>query len=216
MKVEYYGPKLTRREKWLVALALLGCAGNLMPLLLYFLNLWPMKLAAEFFLPPSLLLLLALAVYAAKKPAPLFWHRYATGFIGGLIGTLAYDFIRVFGLAVKFPGFDVINKFGMLMVGENEFSFTAGVLGWGYHFMNGGVFGITFAFLAGPRANAWWGIAWSMLLEIAMVITYPAAFKLNMGWGTAALTFSILGHVGYGAVLGSYIRKKSWKISGIG
>jgi hypothetical protein len=187
-------------------LALAGSFGTILPLLLYFAGVWPMRLGVPFLTLPSLLLLMALAVRARGGEAPEFWTRYAAGFVGGLIGTAAYDGSRLIGLAWRFPGFAVIGKFGLLITGREDAGLLTLAVGWAYHVSNGGVFGIAYALVAG-RAAIPWGIAWGLFLEAAMLVTYPAAFGVDMSWGTAALTFSLAGHVCYGAALAALVRR---------
>jgi hypothetical protein len=196
----------SRRDRYLSGLALAGCAGSLLPLPLLFAGLWPMRLSVPFLVPPSLLLLLALAVYARSWGAPRFWALYAAGFAGGLIATIVYDAVRALGLFVRFPGFQVIHVFGMLITGQSEFTPVAAVLGWLYHFLNGGVFGIVYALIAG-RGSVWWGMGWGLFLEAGMLLTYPKTFGIDMGWGSVALTFSLLGHLAYGATLAIAARR---------
>jgi hypothetical protein len=164
-----------------------------------------MRLGATFLTLPSVLLLMALAVRARGGAVPEFWSRYAAGFAGGLMGTVAYDGSRLIGLAWRFPGFAVIGKFGLLITGREEAGLLTLAVGWAYHLLNGGVFGISYALVAG-RAPIPWGIAWGLFLEAAMLMTYPAAFGMDMSWGTAALTFSLVGHLCYGATLAALVR----------
>ena len=187
--------------------ALLGCGGCLLPLPLLFLNLWPLKFSVPVLLVPSLLLLAALGVYASRVNVPAFWTFYSWGFISGLVGTVTYDLTRIFGLFVKFTGFDIIHKFGLLITGSSELTLISGTVGWAYHFLNGGIFGISFALMVGRHATVLIGIVWGLLLEAAMIITYPPTFGINMGWGTVGLTFSLLGHIAYGATLGHMLRR---------
>lgn len=196
----------SRPDLHLSGLALAGCAGSLLPLPLLFAGLWPMRLSVQFLVPPSLLLLLALAVYARSWGAERFWALYAAGFAGGLTGTMVYDAVRAGGLLVRFPGFQVIHVFGMLITGQTEFTPVAAVCGWVYHFLNGGVFGIVYALIVG-RGNVWWGIGWGLFLEGGMLLTYPKTFGIDMGWGSVALTFSLLGHLAYGATLAIAVRR---------
>lgn len=207
MKSESYY-SLSGQDKKYALVALLGCAGSLIPLPLYFLGWWPMSMSVPFIVVPSILLMVGLAVLARRANVPTFWARYGAGFLGGLLATVFYDGSRLFGLFVNFPGFGVIHKFGQLITGIEELTVLTVSLGWLYHFMNGGVFGICYALVAGPRGNIWWGILWGLFLELGMFVTYPDAFGVMMSWGTAALTFSIIGHVFYGGVLGWYCQKK--------
>ncbi len=216
MKSERYST-LTLREKRLVTLALVGCIGTLLPLPLLFFDLWPMQFSVPFLVPPSLALMLALAIYARNVYVPTFWARYGAGFMGGLVATVVYDLVRVFGLLTKFPGFAVIHKFGILITGSSELTLTAGAMGWMYHFMNCVVFCIMYALVVCRRSNILWGTLWGLLLEVGMIATYPRTFGISMSWGTSALTFSILGHIGYGATLGILVKRmvNSWGEGGM-
>ena len=48
--------------------------------------------------------------------------------------------------------------------------------GWLYHFWNGFNFAIIYALVAGPR-RWYWGVAWAMMLEIGMLLSYPTFLK---------------------------------------
>jgi hypothetical protein len=213
MKISYQKTPLSKSERNSLLVALLGCGGCLLPLPLLFLNLWPLRFSVPALLVPSLVLLAALGIYASRVNIPAFWTFYSWGFIGGLVGTVAYDVTRVSGLLVKFTGFEVIHKFGLLITGSLELTWTAWIIGWAYHFLNGGVFGITFALMLGRRATVLTGIAWGILLEIAMVITYPPTFGIDMGWGSVGLTVSFLGHAAYGATLGYTLKRVALKLA---
>ena len=207
MKTSYQKAPLSKSERNSLFVALLGCGGCLLPLPLLFLNLWPLKFSVPSLLVPSLLLLAALGVYTSRINVPAFWAFYSRGFIGGLVGTAAYDLTRLSGLLVKFTGFEIIHKFGLLITGSSELTWTAAAVGWAYHFLNGGIFGISFALMVGRHATVLIGIVWGLLLEIAMIIAYPRTFGIDMGWGTVGLAFSLLGHGAYGATLGYALRR---------
>ncbi len=208
MKIsKYKNTSDTLRDRLLFLLTLVACALSLSPLPLMFFGLWPMSISVPLLVSPAVLLLFGIALYTSRFKNSFFSQCYRIGFLGGLLATIAYDVSRITGLFWRFQGFNVIHKFGMLITGKDEFTFLTASLGWLYHFMNGGVFGITFALIWGKRANVAWGILWGILLEIGMLLTYPRYFSMDMGVNSAAFIFSMLGHCAYGAVLGYLVKR---------
>ncbi|HET6213422.1 MAG TPA: hypothetical protein VFE14_11190, partial [Micromonosporaceae bacterium] len=92
--------------------------------------------------------------------------------------------------------------FGQFMTGASGPGSAAA--GWAYHVSNGWTFGIAYAVVAGP-ARWWWGIAWAMLLELAMLLVYPVLFQIR--YVEPFIAVSVTGHVLYGSVLGLWCRR---------
>jgi len=197
---------MTKAERLLSVLAVCACLGTLLPLLLYFVGAFEMSASFPAVALPCLMVLLVLAVVLRKRKVPVFWSRFAIGAAAGLLATVVYDGVRLAGLLVKFPGFEIIGKFGVLITGAaNDTPLTIAV-GWFYHFSNGTVFGIIYCLIAG-RAPVWVAVAWGLVLEAGMLATYPSAFGVNMGARSPGLFWSVLGHIGYGAALGVLVRR---------
>jgi len=129
------------------------------------------------------------------------------GALGGALGTLAYDLVRVpfvylLGLQLLAP----IDSYGVLLTGASTSSGLTGFAGWMYHFANGIGFGVAYAVMASRRS--WrWGIAWGLLLEsVAVFSPFAARYGLvtdgTIAWLPIALAYGA--HIPYGAIVGVF------------
>jgi len=146
-------------------------------------------------------LLLILGLFAWHRQLS-FWKRFRAGVAGGAMALLAYDGIRFAIYAsnlLDFYPFQTHRIFGYLITGESPASEAAAIAGWLYHFWNGFSFAIIYALIAGP-ASWYWGVAWAMILEVAMLFTYPTLLDIKMSTGFVGV--SLIGHTAYGAALG--------------
>lgn len=124
----------------------------------------------------------------------------ALGTLGGLIGTIAYDLVRIpfvlGGRQVLAP----IESYGVLLLDASGSSSLSGFSGWGYHFVNGICFGIAYAAVALGRSR-WWAVAWALVLETATIVTPFADFySLRGQYDVIAIAYAA--HVPYGLALG--------------
>ena len=152
---------------------------------------------------PALALLIAIAVVATRRRGPGFdrVRRGVTlGTIGGIVGTLGYDLVRipfvVLGLRVLAP----IESYGVLLTGAESSTSLTAFAGWGYHFANGICFGIAYAVIA-PRAKVRWAVLWSLTLETATIVT-PFASAYNLAGHYDLISIAYGAHVPYGLGLG--------------
>lgn len=129
------------------------------------------------------------------------------GALGGALGTLAYDLVRVpfvylLGLQLLAP----IDSYGLLLTGASTSSGLTGFAGWMYHFANGIGFGVAYAVMASRRT--WrWGIVWGLLLEsVAVFSPFAARYGLvadgTIAWLPIALAYAA--HIPYGAIVGVF------------
>lgn len=161
-----------------------------------------MPLAAGFIGIPAILVL---ATYVAlARPAghaTLLWH-VAVGLAAGALATAAYDLSRgALALAgvIDHDPFRAVYVFGELLTGEPATSATARVAGWMYHGWNGLAFALMYALLfSGARWT--YGLAWALLLELALLAAYPALLGAPLSAEFVAV--SLWGHAWYGAALG--------------
>lgn len=168
---------------------------------LHMLDMVPMPFSINFVGRPSIVLLLIVSVFAWYRQLS-FWKRFRAGVAGGAMALLAYDGIRfaIYGTGiVDFYPFQTHRIFGYMITGEPPASDAAAVAGWLYHFWNGFSFAIIYALIAGP-ARWYWGVAWAMILEVAMLFTYPTLLDIKLGVGFVGI--SLIGHMAYGAALG--------------
>lgn len=155
---------------------------------------------------PSFVALAGIVVYASRAPRQARLRRaLALGTLGGLVGTVGYDLVRVplllFGLRVLAP----IESYGILLLDASSSNPFTGLAGWGYHFVNGICFGIAYAVLFLGR-RWWWALVWAMVLETATVVTpFAAAYGLSGKWGLIALAYAA--HIPYGMALGWFTER---------
>lgn len=130
-------------------------------------------------------------------------RRIGVGAGAGVVGTLAYDGVRwvlVTVLHWTFWPFDVYPIFGQAIGGTGLTGTQALVLGTLYHYTNGVMFAIAYTILFGTVG--WWaGILWALGLEALMLSVYPG--WLHPKAFGEFVSVSMLGHVAYGAVIGS-------------
>ena len=192
----------SRAERLALLVAGLACAlASSAAFWLHMLNLVRMPYFINFVGYPAIVLMLVLGVYSWKHELS-FWHRLRAGLVGGAAGLLAYDGIRfgVYSLHLfEFYPFVTHRIFGYLITGEPLESTASAIAGWTYHFWNGFSFAIIYALIAGG-ARWYWGLAWAMILEVAMLFTYPTYLDINFNLGFVLL--SLVGHGAYGIALG--------------
>jgi hypothetical protein len=190
------------RDLPLLILALLAALSSISALLLQWAGWVRMPFTVTFVSLPGTLLLLCITVWAGRTNRDLLFNRLIVGVTAGALGLVAYDLMRLFvqlALPVGFDAFFSMRAFGTLMTGQPLASPAALVTGWIYHVSNGLSFGIIYALLAGP-ARWYWGLVWGLILEIAMLVVYPAVFNPTPRSGFVVV--SIVGHAAFGSVVG--------------
>lgn len=131
--------------------------------------------------------------------------QIAAGFLGGLLGTVAYDLARVPFLLAGQRVFAPISAYGVWIVGADMSSRFTEVAGWTYHFSNGIAFGIMYALFM-SRRHWLYAVVWGITLEtIAVVSPFARIFSLSDNY--YVLVVAYLGHVAYGVPLGWLSRK---------
>lgn len=155
---------------------------------------------------PAIILMMIIGLYSWQRRLP-FWRRFRAGVIAGFLGLIAYDLVRLTiyksGIIPWFP-FHAIPRLGSLMTGEPPEARASIIAGWLYHVWNGFSFAIIYALVAGP-ATWFWGLAWAMMLEIGMLMSYPTFLAVKDDWRFR--TVSIIGHIAYGIVIGLTVRR---------
>jgi hypothetical protein len=195
----------------LSAVAIAAALTSIAALLLHAAGLVRMPYTVTFLSIPGAILLVSLAVWAGLADRSVFFNRLAVGFLVGALGLLAYDAIRWTVQAMVPLGFDAffsIKAFGSLITRlpiDNPVSIAAG---WSYHVSNGLSFGVLYALIAGP-ARPWYGLIWGLILEIAMLVVYPALFQPTSVAGFVLV--SVVGHAAFGSVIGLGCRR--WAIT---
>ncbi len=201
------GPPRSRRETTILMVAgiVFGFASSA-AFFLHFLGWISMPFFVNFFGLPLIMLILTLGLYSWQRRLP-FWIRLRAGLLAGFFGLIVYDTIR-FTLyktqIVPYFPFHAIPRLGALITSRPPTDPSSLYWGWGYHFWNGFSFAIIYALIAGPAAWGW-GIAWAMILETLMLLSYPTL--LGVKADAPFLIISIVGHICYGSVLGLTVRR---------
>jgi hypothetical protein len=157
--------------------------------------------------PLALLLFISLLVLSGRAREDVLLTRLTGGLIAGALGLVAYDVVR---LAFLFSGLVPINPFrpieiyGLLILGASQDTAITRTVGWAFHIWNGLSFAVMYTLALG-RGRILWGLGWGMLLELAMVLSYPSIFRLMIDW--RFLMVSIAGHTAYGLTLGWTARR---------
>lgn len=132
--------------------------------------------------------------------------RTVAGLASGVCATAVYDLTRlalVNAFALRVQPFEAIPLFGQLLLGTQEPSSAAELLGISYHILNGAGLGAAFVIVAGARGPLA-GIVWAVVLELFMVALYP-------GWLDIRARNEFIGvsaaHLAYGATLGAVARR---------
>ena len=163
-----------------------------------------MHLAFSVMVFAPLTLVIILCVWVSAKPGnrDIFLQRLVGGLFAGFMGLVAYDTARwlilISGM-VPFNPFRAIEVFGLLILKTDVDSWLTKTVGWLFHIWNGLSFAVMYTLAVG-RGRLWWAIVWGLVLEIAMVSTYPSLFRILLDWPFIAV--SLIGHLAYGTALG--------------
>jgi len=129
-----------------------------------------------------------------------FRLNLGAGLVGGVIGTLAYDLVRIpmhfFGLNLLVP----IRFYGVWITGANHATWVTDLAGLCYQFSNGITFGWMYSIVA-SRHHWLWAVAWALVLEtIAMISAFGEVFAVRTTYDVLAVAFAA--HVFYGVPVG--------------
>jgi hypothetical protein len=173
---------------------------------LHVLGWLPMPFFVNFVGLPAIIGLLVVAIYSWNRQLP-FSRYMRAGIAAGATGLLAYDGVRYVihrsGI-LDYDPFHAIPILGSLITSQPPSATASAAAGWLYHVWNGFSFAIIYALIAGP-ARWTWGLAWAMVLEIAMLLTYPA--YLGVRANAPLVIVSLIGHAAYGSALGVTVRR---------
>lgn len=170
---------------------------------------------------PATVLLVVMAVIDRIRGDRRLWRAVVIGTFCGFLAACSYDLFRlpwVIGAIdhigpdwLRLPLFKVFPRFGALILGQSfdgttsdsQFTLSAHVLGWIYHFSNGMTFGIMYMAMIGDAGRrTWlWAIAMAVALEILMLVTpYTGFFGIRMTALFVIVTLSA--HTIFGITLG--------------
>jgi hypothetical protein len=174
---------------------------------------------------PANAVLIILAIADRVQGSGLLWRGVVIGAVAGLVAACAYDVFRIpFVVAaidkvgpewLRMPLFKVFPRFGAMILGQpfdaamadSQFSLTAHLLGWVYHFSNGITFGVMYMALVGDasRRSWWWAVLFATGLELAMLVTpYTSFFGIHLTTRFIIVTFAA--HAIFGVALGLFAR----------
>jgi hypothetical protein len=201
-------------------------------LLAEFYELCSMRTFTIYVLIPATAALIAIAILDRMRGDGRLCQAVMIGAVGGLAAAIAYDLFRMpFVIAavdqtgpawLRLPLFKVFPRFGAMILGQpftatqtdSQFTLTAHVTGWIYHFSNGITFGVMYMALIGNarRRSWWWAVAVAVGLELAMLFTpYTSFFGINMTSRFIAATLAA--HLIFGVTLGLYTWRRSLHVT---
>ena len=167
--------------------------------------LWFWALAA-----PGLLFIAVLALWLRRSGAHSeLLVAITAGALGGLVGTIAYDLVRLPFLVVGYRLFAPINSYGLLILNTNHGTPLTDLVGWCYNFANGIGFGVAYAMI-GLGRRWFWAIPWALWLETMTIVTpYAGVYGLTGHLDLIAIAYGA--HVVYGTLLGLIARQaRDW------
>jgi hypothetical protein len=194
-------------EQTILGAAILGLAGispNIFPAAQA--GLAKMSVLGAAVLLPSLVLLAAVVMTARVRGHHALVRRVLVGAAAGIVATVGLEIVRITSFRLGgMPG-DLPRLMGVLltdrfMYGPSTFS---DVLGWAYHFWNGGVFGLVFTVLLGRRPVSWYA-GYGVLIGAGFL---ASPVVTSMGIGSFGIDMPsmpatvVLAHVVYGWALG--------------
>jgi hypothetical protein len=195
-------PDEDRNRFWVLAIGFAAASTSGLAILLHVFGLVHLAAAVILLAPMTLLVILAVAMRSNSASREVFVQRCAAGLFAGVMGVVAYDAIRWLILMsgmVPFNPFRAIEVFGLLILQTDVDTPLTKSVGWAFHVWNGLSFATMYTLAVG-RGRIWWAIAWSMMLEAAMLSTYPSLFRILLDW--PFVTISFIGHLAYGLALG--------------
>lgn len=176
---------------------------------------------AQWFLMPSLAILLAVFIFGAVRAQRRLINRMVAGVAAGLISTFLLDLVRLTGFHLGWMPGDLAMLLGVLLTDRfmSGPSTLSTMLGYAYHYWNGAAFGMVFAVLLG-RKPLGWGVAYGLLIGTIFLMS-PAVQALGVGFmGREMPTMPItvtLAHLVFGASLGvlcqKWVREPGWLLA---
>jgi hypothetical protein len=190
--------------RWLRLACFLCCLSSGVALLAKVYGLLEMR---AFVLGVCLPCTLVLLVVACSSRFHLIASDLAVGAVGGLIGTLAYDIVRIPALMAGYRVYGAISVFGLWLLDAEKSSRFTELAGWSYNYFNGISFGMAYALLM--RGRHWiFAVIWAFLLEtIAVVSPFGRIFGLRGNAAILAIAFAA--HIAYGVPLGRAVQ--NWR-----
>lgn len=169
---------------------------------------------AVFVFPIAAGAMLGAWVWARRAGDEAFLLRVRAGLVGGLLGTIGYDIVRIpFDIAGS-NTLSPIHVYGVWVTGSESSVLWTDLVGFAYHLSNGITFAWMFSFVMLRRHWAW-AIVWGLMLEsLAVFSSFGEVFAIRRA--SYPLLLAYFGHVWYGVPLGLYCqhpeRLKTWPL----
>jgi hypothetical protein len=126
------------------------------------------------------------------------------GALGGVVGTILYDVVRIPFVIGGYRLFAPISSYGLLMINAPHSSPLTEFLGWTYNFENGIGFGAAYGILA-PGRPWWWAVPFALALETTTVVTpYADVYGLRGHYDIIAIAYGA--HIFYAIGLGGLVQ----------
>jgi hypothetical protein len=197
-------------------------------LLAEFYHLCSMRAFTGWILVPATALLILMALVDLAAGNRQLFRAVLIGAVGGFFAACAYDIFRMpFVIAavdhlgplwLRQPLYKVFPQFGAMILGQaylptqanSQFTLSAHVVGWLYHFSNGMTFGVMYMALVGDAGRrSWlWAIVLAVGLELSMLFTPYTSF-FGIGLTIRFVVATLLAHLIFGVTLGLYAKNKS-------
>jgi hypothetical protein len=154
---------------------------------------------------PCLALLIGTA-WLSRSRVPELQSDLLVGAVGGLIGTVAYDLVRMPAVLAGYRLYGTISVFGLWLLDATRSSRYTEVAGWSYNYGNGICFGMMYALFM--RGKYWgYGVLWAFALEtIAVVTPFGRIFSVR---NAPVLLLAYGAHIAYGVPLGRAVQ--NWR-----
>jgi hypothetical protein len=153
---------------------------------------------------PCAVALFIVWIRAARRKQAALRRVLAIGFLGGLVGTFAYDVARIpFHLAGQ-RIFAPISAYGIWIADASASSGLTETIGWSYHVANGITFGMMYALVMEKRGWGW-AVVWGIALE-SIALFSPFGRIFSMTGNVAAISIAYAGHIAWGVPLGIMVQ----------
>jgi len=196
--------KLRMRMRAASLLAVALSFGSIAALLAELLGIATMRSVLLGFTLPTTILLVVLATAKVSGLEGLR-DRIRVGAVGGVLGVVGYDLIRIPFALLGMRVFAPIYSYGMVGAGAEQSTGLTNVLGWSYHLSNGITFGIAFAVIFARRSR-WIAVVYGVALEaVAFLSPFTDQYGLTGKWWP--ITVAFLAHVAYGWPLGVVVER---------
>ena len=153
---------------------------------------------------PAMVALLVLVV-TLRNRFPQLGTDLLIGAVGGLLGAVAYDVVRIPAHVTGYRVYGTISVFGLWLLDAEKSSRFTELAGWSFNYLNGISFGMMYALFM--RGRHWlWAVAWAFVLETLAVVT-PFGRIFGLRGNVTLLVIAFAAHIAYGVPLGWAVQR---------